>query len=58
MFCEGIKESEVAESLGVTSFTVKSNIKKARQRYTNAGRPVTNVLLLGQRLVEDGILAD
>jgi DNA-binding NarL/FixJ family response regulator len=57
MFCEGMRVSEVAESLGLTIFTVKSYIKKARQRYANAGRPATNVLVLRQRLVEDGHLA-
>ena len=56
-FCEGMKVSEVAESLGLTIFTVKSYIKKARQRYANVGRPATNVLLLRRRLVEDGHLA-
>ena len=56
MFCEGMKVSEVAQSLGLTFFTVRSDTKKARQRYANAGRPATNVLRLRQRLVEDGHL--
>jgi DNA-binding CsgD family transcriptional regulator len=57
MFCEGMRTSEVTESLGLTIFTVRSYVKRARQRYANAGRPATNVLLLRQRLVEDGHLA-
>ena len=53
-----MKVREATESLRLTIFTVRSYIKKARQGYANAGRPSTNVLRLGQRLVEDGHLAD
>ena len=57
MFCEGMRVREVAESLGLTTFTVRSYVKKARQRYATDGRPAIGSLLLRQRLVEDGHLA-
>ena len=57
MFCEGKRVREVAESLGLTTFTVRSYVKKARQRHAIDGRPATNLLLLRQRLVEDSHLA-
>lgn len=47
MFCEDMRVSEVPESLGLTVFAVRSCIKKAWQRYANAGRPALIVPLTG-----------
>ena len=43
--------------MGLAIFTVRSYVKKARQRHATDGRPATNLLLLCQRLVEAGHLA-
>jgi DNA-binding CsgD family transcriptional regulator len=58
LFADDHSTSDIGRVLGLTTETVRSYLRRVREKYASAGRDATNQLQLRARLIEDDLLSD